>query len=62
MHHFLRSIACVKYTKMNPSRPRFAAGCVGPTNKTASISPDVEDPSKRNITFDELVFLYFLSS
>lgn len=37
-----------------PSKPRFVAGCIGPTNKTASISPDVNDPGFRNVTFDEL--------
>jgi 5-methyltetrahydrofolate--homocysteine methyltransferase len=41
-----------------PSKPRFVAGVLGPTNKTASISPDVNDPGFRNITFDELVAAY----
>jgi 5-methyltetrahydrofolate--homocysteine methyltransferase len=39
-------------------RPRFVAGSLGPTSKTASISPDVNDPSARNVTFDELVTAY----
>jgi 5-methyltetrahydrofolate--homocysteine methyltransferase len=39
-------------------KPRFAAGAMGPTPKTASISPDVNDPGARNITFDELVLAY----
>jgi 5-methyltetrahydrofolate--homocysteine methyltransferase len=39
-------------------RPRFVAGSLGPTSKTASISPDVNDPGARNITFDELVAAY----
>ena len=39
-------------------QPRFVAGVLGPTNKTASLSPDVNDPSKRNVTFDELVTTY----
>ncbi|WP_322612346.1 methionine synthase [Dermacoccus abyssi] len=39
-------------------RPRFVAGAIGPTNRTASISPDVNDPGKRNISFDELVSAY----
>ena len=39
----------------SPNRPRFVAGALGPTNRTASLSPDVEDPGLRNITFDELV-------
>jgi 5-methyltetrahydrofolate--homocysteine methyltransferase len=41
-----------------PGRPRFVAGVLGPTNKTASISPDVNDPGFRNIRFDELVRTY----
>ena len=43
-----------EYTKKNPDKPRFVAGSVGPTNKTASISPDVSNPAFRGITFDEL--------
>jgi 5-methyltetrahydrofolate--homocysteine methyltransferase len=42
------------YTAKNPSKPRFVAGSIGPTNKTASMSPDVSDPGYRAITFDEL--------
>jgi 5-methyltetrahydrofolate--homocysteine methyltransferase len=42
----------------NPRRPRFVAGVLGPTNKTASISPDVNDPGFRAVTFDELVTAY----
>ena len=45
-------------TAENPDRPRFVAGGLGPTNRTASISPDVNDPGKRNITFAELVEAY----
>ncbi len=41
-----------------PERPRWVAGAIGPTNRTASISPDVNDPGFRNITFDELVEAY----
>ncbi|MHA1108164.1 MAG: methionine synthase, partial [Alphaproteobacteria bacterium] len=41
-----------------PDRPRFVAGALGPTNRTASISPDVNDPGFRNIAFDELVAAY----
>ncbi|MGQ0619786.1 MAG: methionine synthase [Panacagrimonas sp.] len=41
-----------------PERPRFVAGALGPTNRTASISPDVNDPAKRNVTYDELVSAY----
>ena len=49
---------CDEYTQANPDKPRFVAGVLGPTPKTASISPDVNDPAKRNITFDELVIAY----
>jgi 5-methyltetrahydrofolate--homocysteine methyltransferase len=45
-------------TAKNPDRPRFVAGSLGPTNKTASLSPDVNDPGKRNVTWDELVDAY----
>jgi 5-methyltetrahydrofolate--homocysteine methyltransferase len=44
--------------KRDPSRPRFVAGALGPTNRTASISPDVNDPGFRNITFEELADAY----
>lgn len=46
------------FTKEDPDKPRFIVGVLGPTNRTASISPDVSDPSARNITFDELVEAY----
>lgn len=45
-------------TASTPERPRFVAGAIGPTNRTASISPDVNDPGARNVTFDELVVAY----
>ena len=48
--------ACNKYA--TPERPRFVAGAIGPTPKTASISPDVNDPGARNIHFDQLVTSY----
>jgi len=48
-----------KSTKQNPDKPRFVVGSLPPTNRTASISPDVSDPSARNVTFDELVKAYF---
>ena len=44
--------------RRDPSRPRFVAGALGPTNKTASVSPDVNDPGYRNVTFDELADAY----
>jgi 5-methyltetrahydrofolate--homocysteine methyltransferase len=47
-----------EYEAMDPRRPRFVAGALGPTNRTASISPDVNDPGFRNITFDELGAAY----
>ena len=45
--------------KKDPSRPRFVAGAIGPTNRTASLSPDVNDPSLRNVNFDQLVLSYY---
>ena len=45
-------------TARTPEKPRFVAGVLGPTNRTASISPDVNDPAFRNISFDELVEAY----
>ncbi|NDV43424.1 homocysteine S-methyltransferase family protein [Flagellimonas sediminis] len=43
-----------EFTKKDPSKPRFVAGSIGPTNKTASMSPDVNDPGYRAVSFDEL--------
>lgn len=48
----------LEYTKQDPSKPRKVAGSIGPTNKTASLSPDVNDPGYRAITFKELVHSY----
>jgi len=45
--------AADEFTKANPDKPRFVAGSIGPTNKTLSISPDVNDPGFRSVTFDE---------
>lgn len=47
-----------EYSAKTPSKPRFVAGVLGPTNRTASISPDVNDPGFRNIFFDDLVLAY----
>lgn len=47
-----------EFTEKDPSRPRFVAGSIGPTNRTASISPDVNDPGFRAITFEELKEAY----
>jgi len=52
----LARAACAKYS--TPDKPRFVAGALGPTPKTASISPDVNDPAARNVTFDQLVAAY----
>jgi 5-methyltetrahydrofolate--homocysteine methyltransferase len=50
--------AADKFTALTPDKPRFVAGVLGPTSRTASISPDVNDPGKRNVTFDQLVEAY----
>lgn len=47
------------YTLKDPKKPRYVAGAMGPTNKTASMSPDVSDPGYRNVTFDELSYNYY---
>jgi 5-methyltetrahydrofolate--homocysteine methyltransferase len=47
-----------EFSRQNPEKPRFVAGSLGPTNKTASLSPDVNDPGYRAITFDQLVAVY----
>lgn len=49
---------CDEFTALTPEKPRFVAGSIGPTNKTASLSPDVNDPGYRAITFDELRIAY----
>src|SRR5437867_928656 len=50
--------AAEKVTAANPSRPRFVAGAIGPTNRTASMSPDVNNPAFRAVTYDDLVAAY----
>ncbi|MBA3649280.1 MAG: homocysteine S-methyltransferase family protein [Chitinophagales bacterium] len=50
--------AARKYSDITPGRPRFVAGAIGPTNKTASLSPDVNDPGFRAVTFDQLAEAY----
>jgi len=47
-----------EFTAKNPDQPRFVAGSIGPTNRTASMSPDVNDPGFRAVTFDELRIAY----
>ncbi|MEN9357177.1 MAG: methionine synthase, partial [Pseudomonadota bacterium] len=53
--------ACDIYTAQTPHKPRFVAGVLGPTSRTASISPDVNDPGFRNVQFDELVADYLIA-
>ncbi|MBP7201734.1 MAG: methionine synthase [Propionivibrio sp.] len=50
--------ACDEFTAKDPAKPRFVAGVLGPTSRTASISPDVNDPGYRNVSFDDLVVSY----
>ena len=50
--------AADEFTAKTPEKPRFVAGVIGPTSRTCSLSPDVNDPAFRNITFDELVLNY----
>lgn len=51
--------AADKYTALNPAKPRFVAGAIGPLNKTLSLSPDVNNPGYRAVTFDEVVAAYY---
>ena len=53
---------CDEFTAKNPVKPRFCAGVLGPTSRTLSISPDVNDPGFRNISFDALVDDYYASA
>ena len=53
---------CDEYTARNPARPRYCAGVLGPTSRTLSISPDVNDPGYRNVSFDALVDDYYDSA
>ncbi len=48
-----------EYTALNPSKPRYVAGAIGPTNRTLSLSPDVNNPGYRAVTFDEMVDAYY---
>ncbi len=50
--------AAQKFTLLEPEKPRFVAGALGPTNKTASLSPDVNDPGFRAVTFDQIAETY----
>ena len=58
----IASQACREMMLQTPDQPRFAAGVLGPTSKTASISPDVNDPAFRNTSFDDLVLDYEVST
>lgn len=51
--------ACTEFMKLNPARKCYVAGSLGPTNRTASLSPDVNNPAYRAVTFDELVENYY---
>ena len=56
----LARTAVDKFLEANPdSGPRFVAGAIGPTNKTLSVSPSVENPAFRGITYDEVVQAYY---
>ncbi|MGC6388445.1 methionine synthase [Ewingella sp. S1.OA.A_B6] len=54
----LARICADEWTVRTPDKPRYVAGVLGPTNRTASISPDVNDPAYRNVSFDQLVEAY----
>ena len=54
----LARLAADEYTAKNPDKPRFVAGAVGPTNKTASMSPDVNNPAFRAVSYEDLVSAY----
>ena len=51
--------ACDEFTNDNPDKPRFVAGAIGPTTKTCCISPKVEDPGFREVTFNDHVASYY---
>ncbi len=51
--------AAARASRLTPHRPRWVAGSIGPTNKTASLSPDVNNPARRSVTFDELAASYY---
>ena len=54
----LARAACDEVTERTPEKPRYVAGALGPTTRTASISPDVNDPAARNVSYEELVEAY----
>src|SRR3712207_2844426 len=54
--------ACDEATARTPDKPRYVVGAIGPTSRTASISPDVNDPGARNVTYEELVEAYLTAA
>ncbi len=54
--------ACDEVTERTPDRPRYVAGALGPTTRTASISPDVNDPGARNVSYEQLVDAYTVAT
>ncbi|MCO6047448.1 methionine synthase [Aeoliella sp. ICT_H6.2] len=52
--------ACAEFTEKTPDKPRFVAGSIGPTSKQMAISTSVEDPSRRDVTFDQMVESYYV--
>jgi len=58
----LARASCDEFSATTPETPRYVAGVLGPTSKTCSLSPDVNDPGYRNITFDKLVTAYVEST
>lgn len=61
MNKSAAEIACeatLRFTEQNPAKPRFVAGCLGPTNKTLSLSPEVNDPGYRSVSFDDVKIAY----
>jgi len=54
--------AAAEFTKNNQSKPRFVAGALGPTNRTLTLSPDVNDPGYRAVTFDQMMEAYYESA
>lgn len=58
----LARAAADKFSSLTPEKPRYVAGVLGPTSRTCSISPDVNDPGARNVTFDQLVENYLEST
>ncbi len=55
----LAKAAALEYSAKNPNKPRFVAGAIGPTNRTLSLSPDVNNPGYRAVTFDEVMQAYY---